>query len=92
MANLCFGAEAMGCGFIYIGAVVIFFIAAVFRRQVCVNILDVNYDLIWATLIGLLVYFPLVIFLPTKWAFFLGMLAAITGGFMGLVFPLLSND
>ena len=93
MAGLCFWGDAgMACNLGYGGIVVIFFLAAVFRRQVAVTILNMNFDLVWSMIAAVPVYFVLLLFLPLKFAFLIGAVVALFGGFIGMVIPIIPTD
>jgi len=92
MAGLCFwGETGMACNLGYAGIVMLFFMAAIFRRQVAVNILNMNFDLIWSMIVMVPVYLILLVLLPLKFVFFISLFIALGGGFLGMIWPILPS-
>jgi len=92
MAGLCFwGDTGMACSIGYSGIVVLFFLAAIFRKQVATTILNMNFDLVWSMLLTVPTYLILLTFVPVKFVFFICMFVALGGGFIGTVYPILPS-
>jgi len=86
MAFMCFGgAEGWACSGQWLIMVVLFFIAAISRRQL-VDMAGVNFSLIGATALGVITFVIfLFIFDGLKFPFLLGLVGVFVGGFIGSI-------
>ena len=85
---LCVGKEGWDCSILWIFMVLLFFIGAVFRKQVAENLMDTEFSLIGATVLGELVFIIMTFVLPIKFAFLIGFAGIIAGGFVGVMLGL----
>ena len=86
MAFMCFGgAEGWACSMQWLVMVLLFFIAAMARRQL-VDLAGVNFSLIGATALGEIAFIIFVfIFDGLKFPFLLGLVGVFVGGFIGSI-------
>jgi hypothetical protein len=85
MGNLfCIGRfEGWNCSLFWIVIILLFFITAIFRRQVAENLIGIDFSLIGGTIssVGVFILISL-IFGSMKWGFIFGIIGAIIGGFL----------
>ena len=93
MAFMCFaGAEGWACSSQWLIMVVIFFIAAIARRQL-VDLAGVNFSLIGATALGEIVFVIfLFIFDGVKFTILIGLVGVFVGGFIGSIWDQSDGD
>ena len=88
MAFGCFaGYEGFGCSIAWLLMVLIFFISAIFRKQIAEGLLNTEFSLIGSVILGE-VGFVVGSFLTHsfKWSFLIGMFALVVGGLVGSKF------
>lgn len=82
---LCFGNEGWACSMVWIVMVVLFFIAAILRRQLS-DLLNINFSMIGGTILGELSFIIFsYIFTGLKFPFLLGVVGVFAGGFLGSI-------
>lgn len=80
---LCLGAEGWNCSAGWLMMIVLFFAAAIYRRQVAESF-NMNYSLIGGVIVGELVFaITKNIFTSMKFPFILGLVGVIAGGYIG---------
>lgn len=88
MALGCFaGFTGFDCSILWIIIVVLFFIAAILRKNVAEAILNKGFSIIGATALGVILYvIMLYITHSIKWSAILGIVGVVIGGFIGSSF------
>jgi len=83
----CFaGLGGFDCSLAWIIMIVLFFIAAIFRRQIADGLLGVGFSLIGATILGEAAFIvSLYLFEGMKMPFIFGTIGVIVGGFIGTI-------
>ena len=84
---ICFGTDGTGCSVLWVMMIVLFFIAAIIRKQ-AEDIFDYSFSLIGALVAGELLF--IILYLITdavKWGFIAGLVGVLAGGILtGLFF------
>ena len=88
MAGFCLaGFEGFDCSIVYILMILLFFITAIFRRQVADALLNMPYSLIGGTAAAEIVYIVSIYITHNfRWAFLFGLIGCMAGGFVGAWF------
>jgi len=81
----CFaGFQGFDCSILWIIIMVIFFAAAMFRKNIAEGLLDMDFSLIGATASGTLVFIIMTYITHSmKWSGLIGFAGAVIGGFIG---------
>ncbi len=84
----CFaGFEGFDCSILWIIIVLLFFAAAVFRKNIAEGILDMDFSLIGGSVAGALVFVIMTYITHSmKWSGVAGFIGVIIGGFIGAKF------
>ena len=83
---MCFaGTEGWACSVTWIMMIIIFFVAAIIRRQAS-EWIETGFSLIGAVVLGELVYIISLYVFSSKVAFMLGFVGVLVGGFIGAMF------
>jgi hypothetical protein len=82
MAGFCFGGfTGFDCSLLYIVMILLFFLAAIFRKQVAEN-LGIDFTLIGSTALAEGAFIIIIIlFSSMKWGFLAGLIGLLIGGF-----------
>ena len=84
----CFGGfEGFDCSILWIVMILLFFIAAIFRRQVADGLLGTDFSLIGSAVLAEVAFFLMVVITQSmKWGFLAGLIGIFVGGFVGAKF------
>ena len=84
----CFaGYAGFDCSLLWIAMIFLFFIGAIFRRQVADGLLSIDFSLIGATVLAEIVFVVMnYITHSLKWSFLVAIVAIVVGGFIGAKF------
>jgi len=84
----CFaGFEGFDCSILWIILIMIFFSAAIFRKNVAEGILDMDFSLIGGSAIGAIAFVVMIFITHSmKWSGVAGVVGMIIGGFIGSQF------
>ncbi len=84
----CFaGFEGFDCSLLWIIMIMLFFSAAVFRKNIAEGLLDMDFSLIGASIIGCIVFIIMIYITGSmKWGGISGLIGVIAGGFIGAHF------
>ena len=87
MSFLCFaGAEGWGCSLLWIMMIVIFFIAAMARKQLS-ELMDIEFSMIGAVILGEIMFIIMEFATHShKWSILVAIVALLVGGFVGNMF------
>ena len=88
MAFGCFaGFAGFDCSLLWIIMIILFFIAAMFRKNIAEGLLDMEFSLIGGS-IGAVIVFIIMIYIThsMKWSGVAGLVGVIIGGFVGATF------
>lgn len=87
MAFICFaGAAGFDCSLIWIGIICLFFVGALFKKQVVENLLGGDFDVIIGTFTAEVLYIVSLYLMPMKYAFLVGIIGLLVGGFLAIRF------
>ena len=84
----CFaGFGGFDCSILWIILVLLFFVAALFRKNIAEGMLDMDFSLIGGTVMGAIVFVIMTYITHSiKWSGFVGVIGVIIGGFIGAQF------
>lgn len=84
----CFaGFEGFDCSILWIILVMLFFAAAIFRKNIASGLLDMDFSLIGASCLGAIVFIAMTYITHSmKWSGIAGFIGVIIGGFIGSSF------
>jgi len=84
----CFaGFAGFDCSILWIMMIGLFFVAAIFRKNIAEGLLDMDFSLIGGAGIGCLVFFIMTYITHSmKWSGIAGLVGVIVGGFIGAQF------
>jgi len=83
--NLCFAGftEWADCTLLWVSIVALFFLAAVFRRQVADNLLGIDFSLIGSAGAAEVIFLIMIFITHSlKWSFLLGLVGMLLAGFL----------
>ena len=82
---LCFGTEGWGCSVVWLVMIVLFFIAAITRKQIS-EWIDTGFSLIGAAVLGEIAFIICLYIFSLKISFLIGLIGIFAGGFIGAMF------
>lgn len=84
----CFaGFEGFDCSILWIIIIILFFAAAIFRKNIAEGLLDMDFSLIGASVTGAIVFIIMTYITHSmKWSGIAGGIGVIVGGFIGAQF------
>lgn len=84
----CFaGFEGFDCSILWIIIIGLFFAAAIFRKNIAGEILDIDFSLIGSSVAGAIVFIIMIFITHSmKWSGIAGLIGVIVGGFIGAQF------
>lgn len=89
----CFaGMVGWDCSMAWIVMIVIFFVGAIFRRQVADNLLSMPFSLMIGTIAGEIGFIIFCYLIPIKWAFLGAIIVNIVVGFIAAPFDPFASD
>lgn len=77
------GFSGWDCSLVWIVAILLFFLAAIFRKNVANDLLDMPFSLVGASILGEVAYIiSLLILHQIKWGMLIGIAGVLIGGFV----------
>ena len=88
MAIGCFaGYTGFDCSILWIMMIGLFFVAAIFRKNIAEGLLDMDFSLIGGSVTGAIVFIIMTYITHSmKWSGIIGLIGVIAGGFVGAQF------
>lgn len=88
MAIGCFaGFQGFDCSILWIIIILLFFTAAIFRKNIAEGILGIDFSLIGGAVGGAIVFIIMIYITHSmKWSGIIGLVGVIVGGFVGATF------